>query len=282
MLTRFDWWPAALAVLALAALLHERLVLSALGIGAAVAAKLWPAVIAPLAVVWIWRTRGPRAAAAWAAGVAAFEAAVFVPFAVLSPGGIWHSVQVQLTRSLQLESLGGALLIALHHLAGTSLHVVTTNSQNLVGTGVHAVELATTIVGVLALLTTWWLFARGAMTRQRLATYAAASVAVLLAFGKVISPQFMIWLIPLVPLTPSIAANVLLVLALLLTHKYFPRHYWALADRFRTLESVYLLVRDLFIVAAAALLGWPRSEHETLGEGRARREALDRVRPKVE
>src|SRR5260221_14110673 len=34
-LSRFDFWPAALAVLTLAALLHERLVLAALGLGAA-------------------------------------------------------------------------------------------------------------------------------------------------------------------------------------------------------------------------------------------------------
>jgi hypothetical protein len=283
MLTRFDWWPAALTVLGLAALLHARLALSVLGLGAAIAAKLWPAVIAPLALVWIWRTRGRRAAVAWAAGLVAFEAAVFLPFAFASPGGLAHSFHAQIARPLQLESLGGAVLIALHHLFGTSLHVVTTfGSQNVTGTGARAVEVGTTVLGVLMVLATWLAFGFGEMTRQRLASYAAGSVAVVMAFGKVFSPQFAIWLIPLVPLTPSIAAFVLLVLALGLTQAWFPRHYWPLADGFRERESTYLLARDLCVLALAVALVWRRSEDEPLGEGRTRLEALGRVRTQVD
>jgi hypothetical protein len=283
MLTRFDWWPAALTVLGLAALLSERLFLSVLGLGAAIAAKLWPAVIAPLALVWIWRTRGPRAAAAWAVGLVAFEAAVFLPFAFASPGGLAHSFHTQLARPLQLESLGGAVLIALHHLFGTSLHVVTTfGSQNVAGTGARAVELATTVLGVLMLLAAWLAFAFGEMSKQRLASYAAGTVAVVIAFGKVFSPQFSIWLIPLVPLTPSIAAFVLLVLALGLTQTWFPRHYWSLADGLRERESTYLLARDLCVLALAVALVWRRPEDEPLGEGRTRLEALGRVRTQAD
>jgi hypothetical protein len=283
MLTRFDWWPAALTVLALAALLHERLVLGALGVAAAVAAKLWPAGLAPLVIVWIWRTRGPRAAIAWTAGVVALEAAVFLPFAILSPGGLRHSFHAQLARPLQLESLGGAVLIALHHLFGTSLHVVSTfGSQNVAGTGARAAEIATTVGGVLALLAAWSLFAFGEMTRQRLATYATASVAAVLAFGKVFSPQFAIWLVPLVALVPSVVASVLLVLALVLTQSWFPRHYWSLANDFRARESAFLLARDLCVLALAVALVWPRSEDEPLGEGRTRLEALQRVGAQVE
>jgi hypothetical protein len=283
MLTRFDWWPAALTVLGLAALLHERLALSVLGLGAAIAAKLWPAVMAPLALVWIWRTRGPRAAVAWAAGLVAFEAAVFLPFAFASPGGLRQSFHAQIARPLQLESLGGAVLIALHHVFGTSLHVVTTfGSQNVAGTGARAVEVGTTVVGVLTLLAAWLAFGFGGMTRQRLASYAAGSVAVVIAFGKVFSPQFAIWLIPLVPLTPSIAAFVLLVLALGLTQTWFPRHYWPLAHGFRERESTYLLARDLCVLALAVELVWRRSEDEPLGEGRTRIEALGRVRTQVD
>jgi hypothetical protein len=126
-------------------------------------------------------------------------------------------------------------------------------------------------------------FARGEMTRARLATYAAASVAVVLTFGKVFSPQFMIWLIPLVPLAPSVAANVLLLAALGLTQTWFPRHYWSLADQLRPRESWLLLARDLCVAALAAVLVRPRrSKHEPLGEGRARLEALQRVRAQVE
>jgi hypothetical protein len=285
-LTRFDLWPAALAVLALAALLHERFVLTALALGAAIAAKLWPVVLAPLVLAHVWRTRGPRAAAMWAAGLVAVDAAIFLPFAVLSPAGLRASFHAQIARPLQLESLGSALLIALHHVAGTHVHVASSfGSQNLAGTATHAVELVTVIAGVLGLVTVWTLYARAPASGERLVAHTAAATAVLLAFGKVFSPQFAVWLVPLVPLVRGrrgIAAGGLLASILVLTQLYFPRHYWSLANNLAPRESWIVFARNLTIVALAAVLAWPRLEHEPLGEGRALLEALQRVRTQVE
>jgi hypothetical protein len=285
-LSRFDLWPASLAVLALAALLHERLVLAALALGAAIAAKLWPAVLAPLVVAHVWRTRGPRAAAAWLAGLVLVDAAIFLPFAVLSPAGLRASFHAQIARPLQLESLGGAVLIAVHHLFGTHLRVVTTfGSQNPTGTGAHLAAIATTVIGAVVLVSVWLLYARQPANGERLVTYAAAAVAATLAFGKVFSPQFVIWLVPFVPLVRGrrgIAASTLLAAVLVLTQLWFPHHYWELADGFAQRESWLLLARDLAVVALAVLLAWPRLEHKSLGEGRAMLEALQRVRTQVE
>jgi hypothetical protein len=285
-LSRFDLWPAALAVLALAALLHERFALSALALGAGIAAKLWPAVLAPLMLTYVWRSRGPRAAAAWAGGVLAVDAAIFLPFAVLSPAGLRASFHAQLARPLQLESLGGALLIALHKIAGTSLHVVTSfGSQNVSGTGAHTAEIATTVVGIAALVSVWVMYARTPVYGERLVTYSAAAVAAVLAFGKVFSPQFVVWLVLLVPLTRGLrglAAGGLLTAVLVLTQLWFPRHYWPLALDLASPEVWYLLARDLAVVALATVLAWPRLEHEPLGEGRAMLEALQRVRAQVD
>jgi hypothetical protein len=285
-LSRFDFWPASLAVLALAALLHERLTLGALALGAAIGAKLWPAVLAPLVVAHVWRTRGPRAAAEWALELVLVEAAIFLPFAVLAPDGLRASFHAQIARPLQLESLGGSVLLALHHVGGTNLHVVTTyGSQNLTGTGAHAAEIVTTVAGALALATVWILYARRPAGGERLVAHAAAAVAAVLAFGKVFSPQFVIWLVPLVPLVRGrrgAAAGGLLAGALVLTQLWFPHHYWALADNFAQRESWLLLARNLAVLVLAAVLVWPRLEHEPLGEGRAMLEALQRVRTQVE
>jgi hypothetical protein len=196
------------------------------------------------------------------------------------------SFHAQIARPLQLESLGGSVLVALHHVFGTDLHVVTTfGSQNLAGTGAHAAEIATTAAGALALVAVWILYARRPADGERLVAHAAAAVAAVLAFGKVFSPQFVIWLVPLVPVVRGrrgVAAGGLLAGALVLTQLWFPHHYWALADNFAQRESWLLLARDLAVVALAAVLAWPRLEHEPLGEGRAMLEALQRVRTQVE
>jgi Glycosyltransferase family 87 len=285
-ISRFDLWPTALAAVGIAALVRGRSTTSALLLGTAFAAKLWPAVFAPLVVIWLARTRGPRAAAQWAAAAVATAAAWFLPFVALSPAGVGHTFHSQLARPLQLESLAGSVLIAAHHIAGTTLHSTSSfGSQNLTGPGTHAAAVATTIAGALALVAVWALFARGAATDERFVTHAVGAAAALIAFGKVFSPQFLIWLIPLVPLVRgrrALVAVPLFVTTLVLTQLWFPSHYWDLALHFASPYSWLLLVRDLGVVALAAVLVWPRSQHELLGEHRSRLEALQRVRAEIQ
>jgi uncharacterized membrane protein len=285
-LSRFDLWPAALAVLALAALVRDRLALSAILIGTAFSAKLWPFVLVPVAVVWLMRTRGPRAVAGWLGGATATAAAWFLPFLALSPSGVAHSFHVQFARPLQLESLGGAILLAIHRVAGTTLRLTSSyGSQNLTGPGTHALAIVTTILGVGALIVVWMLFARGPATTERLIVSSAAAVAALVAFGKVFSPQYMIWLIPFVVLVGGlrgVAASALLFAALALTQTWFPSHYWNLAQRFAPMQVGELFARDLCVVALFVVIAWPGLQHEVLGEHRSRLEALQRVRTQVD
>ena len=281
-LTRFDFWPAALAVLGLAALLRRRLVVSALLLGTGFAAKLWPALLAPFILVWLVRNRGARSATAWAAVSVAAAAAWFLPFTVFSPAGVGHSFHAQFARPLQLESLGGAVLIALHRVAGTRLHVVSTfGSQNLAGPGAHAAAIVTTATGALAVVALWFAFARGDAARDRLFAASAGAVAATVAFGKVFSPQFLIWLIPLVPLVRWMLPIALFGAALVCTQLYFPKHYWALTQ-FSPTQSWEVFARDLLVVVLAGALARLVLQHEVLGEARARRETIERVRAQVE
>jgi uncharacterized membrane protein len=285
---RFDLWPAALAVCGLAALLHGRpLLAGALG-GLAFAAKLWPALLAPAAFVYLWRRHGPRAALGSAAVFVAVAAACFLPFAVLAPAGLRHSFAEQLGRPLQVESLGAAVLMAAHHLGGLSLTTVTTHgSQNLSGSPAGAVAAVSTGLEVAALLAIWLAFATSRRPgRESLLAASAASVAVFVAFGKVFSPQFLVWLVALVPLVRGrrgLVASGLLVAALLLTEGWFASHYWDLALSYASPWSWLLLARDLAVVAVAGALAWPRPlEHEPFGEHRTRLEALQSIRPQVD
>src|SRR5205823_10420508 len=91
--------------------------------------------------------------------------------------------------------------LALHHLGGLAVHWTSSHgSQTLVGTGPDAIGALQTVLQVGALLAVWWLFARGPGGREELVRASAAAVCAFVALGKVLSPQYLIWLIPLVPL----------------------------------------------------------------------------------
>jgi uncharacterized membrane protein len=247
-LSRFDLWPALLATAALAALVGERHRLGWALLGAAVAAKLWPLVLVPLALVWAAR-RGRLAASLAGLGVVL---AAFVPFAVIAPHGLWDSIREQASRPLQVESLGASLFATFGH-----PHVITTHgSQNLVGHG--AIAAVFVLLQAVALVALWVAFARGPATTGRLLRYSAAAVCAFVALGKVLSPQFLLWLIPLVPLVRGrrgAAATATLTTALVLTQIWFPLRYWSYADTFHLAGVV--LARNLALVLLLAILVWP-------------------------
>jgi hypothetical protein len=262
-LYRYDLWPAALTVAGIAAVLarRERLGFGALGLG--IAAKAFPALVVPPALVYVWRTRGRREALACLGVAAAVAAVVVVPFLALAPHGVWESIVRQSTRPLQIESLGSAVLLAGHHVGGLSLTMETSRgSQNLGGSLPDAVGAASSALLVAALLAIWTAAVREPASPERLVRYAAASLVAFVAFGKVLSPQFLIWLIPLVPLVRGrrgLAASALLGLALLLTQIWFPIRYWDLV-RFEAFPSWVLLARDLVLLALLAVLTAPERE----------------------
>jgi glycosyl transferase family 87 len=255
-LTRYDFWPAALTAAALAALLagRERVGLGVLAL--AVAAKIYPVVLLPAALVLVWRREGARAALAGLGVFAAVLALALIPFAVIAPGGLVDSVETQLGRPLQIESLGASFLLAGHRLGVYDATVVSSSgSQNLSGALPDALGLVQTVLQVLAVALVWWLFASGRGGRASFVAACAATVAGFVAFGKVLSPQFLIWLIPLVPLVAGrlgIAASGLLGAALVTTQLWFPFRYWDVV----ALEGAawLVLVRDLLLVALFGLL----------------------------
>jgi uncharacterized membrane protein len=255
-LSRFDLWPVALVSGALAALVSGRGRLGLGLLGAATATKLWPAVLLPLALIWLIRTRGRREGLIGLGVFLAVGAAIVLPFAVVSPGGLAHSLTTQLGRPLQIEALGAGILLAAHQLGLYDPNVVSTHgSQNLSGSLPDAFATIETALLVVALVVVWVLFARGRPERERLLTASVAAVVAFVAFGKVLSPQFLIWLIPLAPLvggTAGVGACWLLAAALVTTQLWFPHRYW---DVVALQPAGWLvLVRDLLLVALFALL----------------------------
>jgi uncharacterized membrane protein len=256
-LTRFDLLPAALTAFAVAAMLARRHRTAAVLLGVGVLVKLYPGVLVPIAIAWAWQQRGRREAYVCAAIVVGVVAAAFLPFLLIAPDGFLASFSRQLSRPLQIETVGAAALLA------SPLDVVmhsSHGSQNVQGTGVWAVAILQSLAQLGAIAWTWIAFAR---RRLDLVTACAAAVVAFVALGKVLSPQFLVWLVPLVPLVRGRRGRVatgLLGAALVLTQLWFPYRYWDYVRELDGTVNAIVLVRDLLLVALLVVLLRPERE----------------------
>jgi hypothetical protein len=240
-LHRYDLWPTAFMVGGLAMLLVGSSRLGPAALGAGAAAKVFPAVLVPLAFLSARRRERGRALL-WFALVCA---AIVLPFFALAPGGVRFSIWRQVERPLQIESLGASVLLVAHALGAYSPHVAFgSGSWNLVGSLPRTLAAVESVFLVAGLLFVWWRFAHG---RQTLVVASAAAVSTWIVFGKVLSPQFLLWLLPLVALTSRRALAVLLLGALGLTRAVYPDRYDALVQ-LHTLPIALLAARNVLLL----------------------------------
>lgn len=254
-LSRFDFWPTMFVVAALAAFAHDRHRIGWAAVCAAVAAKLFALALVPLMVVWTLHRRGGRALARSVPWGLAVLAAAFVPFLVLAPHGLWDSLWGEASRPLQVESLAAAFLTTFSHPTVIATH----GSLNLAGEG--TVAAATTFVEILVLFFLWVGFACGPATVDRLFRYSAACLCAFIALGKVLSPQFLIWLVPVVALVRGrrgYLAAALLTAAWIATDVFFPKRYFEYIFGFHLAWLV--LTRDLLLIALLVTLSRPERE----------------------
>jgi hypothetical protein len=245
-LNTYDAWPAALTVGALAALVYRRGAVAGALLGAAFAAKLYPVVLLPVALLHLGRSAAARVLAAFAA----VAGVLIVPWIALSPGGVWDSLDAQLGRGLHAESLAASVLLVGDKLGVYDAHVVRrlhpATTRDLAGDLPHALGYVTSALALGAVVAVWLAYGR----RRELGLAFAATIAGVLAFAKVLSPQYLVWLIPLIPFGGA-AATLLLVVALALAQSWY-FHYsqlWAVG------WPVWpLLARNLLLVAVYALL----------------------------
>jgi len=263
-LTRFDLVPALLVVGAVALAVAGRRRAAALVVGIGAAVKLYPALLLPPLAIDAWR-RGGRRELAIVLGLAVTPILLaYAAFLVVAPDGVLDSLGRQAGRPLQIESLGAGVLLALHHGFGTGLGWTSgSGSQNLTGAGAGALAVVQGLAQVAAVVLVWISYARGPSTTERLVRHAAASVVAFVALSKVLSPQFLVWLVLLVPLVGGPrrrAAIALTAVACALTAIWFPARYWDLVRDFDPLSSWLVLLRGLVLLGLLAALTWPATE----------------------
>jgi hypothetical protein len=250
-LNRYDPLPALLCSLALVALLRarERSAGALLGIGTMV--KVYPAVVVPLAARRIRSPRGAVAAFLVAAGI------LFLPFFLLAPGGVGFSLWTQAKRHLQIESLGSSLLLAISKLGIHHVNWIAgaPGSIDIGGRLAYAVGTLSSLVSIALALLVAWAYWRAPDSDARLVTGWAAAVTAFTVFGKVLSPQYLTWLVPLVPLAAGrkgvYAAGTLLAALALTQPEYFLGNHGL---RNQDWSVWLLLLRNAMLVATFCLL----------------------------
>jgi len=254
--THFDLAPVALLLGALVLLLdgHPRLGMAVLGL--AVMTKGFAIVAAPVALAWL-ATREDRRGLMGAA--AAFVAAVAIPALMalaLSPGGALNAVQYHLERPVQVESLPATAIDALDLAgAGSARSVQSHRSDGLD----HPAGPALAGLGGVVLLLVVAALTRVAWSRRTgPKAFVLACLAAVLAFallGRVLSPQYLIWLVPLGALANAWRMHALagaLTAAAVLTQLEFPSRYFELVAR-EPVPVVLVALRDLTLLAALVL-----------------------------
>jgi hypothetical protein len=285
--THFDLAPVALLLGALLLLVGGRARSGMAVLGLAAMTKGFPLVAAPVALAWL-ATRADRRMLAQSA--AALVVALAVPGAAavaVSPEGAWDAVTYHVERPIQVESVPATGVLLLDELgAGEAESVTSHRSDGLEHPAAAVLTLACLVamVGFIAVVT-----ARSRGDGRTLVLASLAAVAAFATLGKVISPQYMLWLVPLgalafawrlYPLAAATAA------AALLTHLEFPARYFDLVDR-EALPVAIVAARNLVLLAVLvlALRALAAARHQDLldRERPAARVALDEdgVQPRV-
>jgi hypothetical protein len=252
--THFDLVPVALLLGALLALTRRRPTLGFALLGVGAMTKLFPALLVPVAAAWLIASGRGREAARGFIAFAAVVAVFSLPF--LGQGYI-DAYRYQLERPVQIESTPASVLFALggSDVTGSPSVPDAYKSNGLVGGSADAVQALFTVllVGVLALVVA--LVVRGPPTEDSLLLGSLAALLAFAALGKVLSPQFLIWLVPFAAIAWTRGERVLALMlggAVLLTQLEFPGRYTSLVDE-HTPVILLVAVRNAVLLAALGL-----------------------------
>ncbi len=254
----FDFAPVALTMGALVAIATGRTRLGFGVLGLAVMTKGFPLVVAPVAIAWLLG-QGERRRTLEGVGVmAAVVGLLGVVVLALSPSGAWYAIHYQTARPLEVESTPASLLYLWDWIAGQRGHTLGSyGSINLAHAGSGAVTVLCGLAFLAALVLLSWRAARDPSARA-LILAGTAAVACFAVFGKVFSPQYSIWLVPLLAMTLAWRQWTpagLAAAAMLFTRIEFPARFDDLVQR-RTGTVLLVLERNLFAIVLVGLCMW--------------------------
>ncbi|MCA1554147.1 MAG: DUF2029 domain-containing protein [Chloroflexi bacterium] len=266
---RFDLAPAVVVLLALVCFGSGRVRTGWLTLGIGTALKLYPLILAPLFAIEQLQHRQWRALAE---GMLLFAAVLVVPSLLVTHGeliALRTFVEYHVERGLEIETLYASILLLLRFAGDSGMalgHVEGHHSEELLSPLAPFFSTLAFPLTLAALLTIYGLYGRvlrhaeGERGRfDVLVQFSSLAILAFMLLGKVLSPQYLLWLYPLfgvLSISPLLVWSVLGA-ALLVTRWIFPEHWLELLD-LQVLPIKWLILRNVLLVAFGVLLCLPR------------------------
>ena len=260
--TRYDLVLSALLGWMLVAGLSDRFGWAWTLLAAAVAIKLVPVLLVPALILWHAHRRDRRSALTGAVALAVGVALTLGPFFAIAPRATWRLFAYHLDRPLQIESLGSSIV----HVAGLPFRSLNSyGSENVAGRVPDALASLSTLLLVACLVVIVAVLARGLRRRSPAAAElwvagTAATIVAAVTLGKVVSPQYLVWLLPatlLVAGSRGRVAAIVLPVAMVVTQLIFPLLYADLVERADPVPVGLLVARNALLVVMLWSV-WPR------------------------
>jgi glycosyl transferase family 87 len=261
-LWRYDLFPAALTAVAVFALLRGTGAIAGACLGVAIGAKLYPIVLAPIFAAYLLVAGRRREAIRFAAVAVATTLIPVLPLLIVDAPAALSFLKYQIDRPLETETLPAGLL----RLAGfiglipRPERLNAFSSENVVSPVADAIlrvlpfaalALLSVVVVACVLRFREEQLATGRIATRTLVSYCVLAILAFLVTAKVLSPQYMVWLLPLAPFLSLRQAAVVAAIFALTSVVYPGMWLQLIAD-----DPVPLVVLNARNVLLVALLVW--------------------------
>ncbi len=228
LLQRFDIGVAFLLTLGLYLIYDQKPGWSGIVLAMGASAKLYPAIVLPFAVFYLWRYQGNRRQALHCLAGFTFFGAVFnLPFLILNPWGYLSFLKFHIERGIEIESVFATIGVMGHYLKlAPAISINDHNSLGLTSQWVQTLATFSTFLTVAGLLALFYFAWKATKPGNQLSTdwliqVTALGVLWFILANKVLSPQYLIWMLGFLPFWKGVKKPLLLI-ALLLSILPFP------------------------------------------------------------
>lgn len=224
---RFDMIPAALVLIAVLLAQKKKWVTAMIFLAFAGCFKIYAFLLFPVFLIALLQQKKPK--------VILPVISFFIVSLVVLAVSLWVNAEQTISplfylknRPFQIESTWASVLWFLNHFSGTEKIVYSYGSTNIIQTFSHIFYPIASYIAVTGIVILYWLQIR---LRLPLVTMCILVMLMAIITAKVFSPQYLLWVIPLIPL---------------------------LKEKTRELKILWLFILLLTVVIYPYLYEWPR------------------------